>query len=30
MTICGMAGYRQDSPYSMGRLLRRRLHGARP
>ena len=22
MAICGMAGYRQDSPYSLGRLLR--------
>jgi acyl-CoA dehydrogenase len=27
MTICGMAGYRQDSPYSLGRLLRD-SHGA--
>lgn len=27
MTICGMAGYRQDSPYSLGRLLRD-AHGA--
>jgi len=22
MTVCGMAGYREDSPFSMGRLLR--------
>ena len=27
MTICGMAGYREDSPYSLGRLLRD-AHGA--
>jgi acyl-CoA dehydrogenase len=27
LTICGMAGYREDSPYSMGRLLRD-AHGA--
>jgi acyl-CoA dehydrogenase len=27
MTICGMAGYRQDSPYTLGRLLRD-SHGA--
>ncbi|MDQ1468465.1 MAG: acyl-CoA dehydrogenase [Actinomycetota bacterium] len=27
MSICGMAGYRQDSPYSLGRLLRD-AHGA--
>jgi acyl-CoA dehydrogenase len=27
MAICGMAGYRQDSPYSLGRLLRD-AHGA--
>jgi acyl-CoA dehydrogenase len=27
MAICGMAGYREDSPYSMGRLLRD-AHGA--
>lgn len=27
MSICGMAGYRQDSPYSIGRLLRD-AHGA--
>lgn len=27
MVICGMAGYREDSPYSMGRLLRD-AHGA--
>lgn len=27
MTICGMAGYRHDSPYSLGRLLRD-AHGA--
>jgi acyl-CoA dehydrogenase len=27
MTICGMAGYRQDSPFSLGRILRD-AHGA--
>ena len=27
LTICGMAGYRHDSPYSLGRLLRD-AHGA--
>jgi acyl-CoA dehydrogenase len=27
MTICGMAGYREDSPYTLGRLLRD-AHGA--
>ena len=27
MTICGMAGYREDSPYSLGRILRD-AHGA--
>jgi len=27
MTICGMAGYREDSPYSLGRTLRD-AHGA--
>ena len=27
MTICGMAGYREDSPFSLGRLLRD-AHGA--
>jgi acyl-CoA dehydrogenase len=27
MTICGMAGYREDSPYRLGRLLRD-AHGA--
>jgi acyl-CoA dehydrogenase len=27
MSICGVAGYRQDSPYSIGRLLRD-AHGA--
>jgi acyl-CoA dehydrogenase len=27
LTICGMAGYREDSPFSMGRLLRD-AHGA--
>ena len=27
LTICGMAGYREDSPYSLGRILRD-AHGA--
>lgn len=27
LTVCGMAGYREDSPFSMGRLLRD-AHGA--
>jgi len=27
MTVCGMAGYREDSPFSMGRLIRD-AHGA--
>jgi acyl-CoA dehydrogenase len=27
MTICGMAGYREDSPFTLGRLLRD-AHGA--
>jgi acyl-CoA dehydrogenase len=27
MTICGMAGYREDSPFSLGRILRD-AHGA--
>ncbi len=28
MTICGMAGYREDSPYSLGRMLRDAHGGA--
>ena len=27
MAICGMAGYKEDSPYSLGRILRD-AHGA--
>ena len=27
LTICGISGYREDSPYSLGRLLRD-AHGA--